>query len=101
MSQSQNEKQDSEILLEELQKYYSIETPDSLKLWKLLNIKRKWGNAVDITIKFKFFSTQLQIPNIRQFEDRIQPLVKNKLMNLEPSNRKIEIYSRMLVTYVN
>eukprot|EP00833_Pecoramyces_ruminatium_P001200 jgi/Orpsp1_1/1175232/evm.model.c7180000053105.1 len=104
MSQDQNEHPDSGILLEELAKYYSTDIPDSLKLRKLLNLKHKWGNAVDFTTKFKLYSTQLQVPEILQlrlFEDRVQPFVKTKLLNLEPNSRTIENYSRMLVTYDN
>lgn len=104
LSQTQNDKPNSEILLQELTKYYSTSIPDSLKLRRLLNLKHKWGNAVDFATKFKLYSTQLQIPEILQlrlFEDRVNTLVKNKLMNLEPTHRTIENYSRLLITYDN
>ncbi|OUM57846.1 hypothetical protein PIROE2DRAFT_64776 [Piromyces sp. E2] len=102
MSEKQREEPNSGLLLEELAKYFSTNIPDNLKLSRLLKLSHRWGNAVEFVTKFKLYSTQLAIPNvlqIRLFEERVNPLVKKKLMDLEPKNRTIENYSEMLITY--
>ncbi|KAL6628069.1 hypothetical protein LY90DRAFT_503329 [Neocallimastix californiae] len=102
MSEKQRENPDSELLLDELRKFHLTDLPDSLKLKRLKELKHKWGNASDFVTKFKLYATQLQIPEILQlelFEDRVHPLVKKKLLDLEPQRRTIDNYSSMLMTY--
>lgn len=85
-----------------MKKFYLTDLPDSLKFKSLKELKHKCGNAVDFVTRFKLYSTQLQIPEIVQlelFEDQVNPLVKKKLLDLEPQRRTIDIYSRMLITY--
>ena len=102
MSEKQRENPDLELLLDELRKFHLTDLPDSLKLKRLKELKHKWGNASDFVTKFKLYATQLQIPEILQlelFEDRVHPLVKKKLLDLEPQRRTIDNYSSMLITY--
>ncbi|KAL6620950.1 hypothetical protein U3516DRAFT_863551 [Neocallimastix sp. 'constans'] len=102
MSEKQRENPDSELLLDELRKFHLTDLPDSLKLKRLKELKHKWGNASDFVTKFKLYATQLQIPEILQlelFEDRVHPLVKKKLLDLEPQRRTIDNYLSMLMTY--
>ena len=104
MCDKQNEHPDSESLLSELKKFHLTDLPDSLKFKRLKELKHKWGNASDFVTKFKLYATQLNIPEIVQlelFEDRVNPLVKKKLQDLEPQRRTIETYSSMLMTYDN
>eukprot|EP00833_Pecoramyces_ruminatium_P018190 jgi/Orpsp1_1/1192222/evm.model.d7180000091477.1 len=100
----QKEDPNSGQLLEELEKNYLTNLPDSLKLKRLEELSHKWGNAVDFVTKFKLYATQLKIPEILQlqfFEDRVHPWVKRRLMDLEPNRRTIENYSQMLINYDN
>ena len=104
LGNKQKENPNSKLLLDELERYYLTNLPDSLKLKRLKELSHKWGNAVDFVTRFKLYSTQLQIPEILQlqfFEDRVHPLVKRKLMDLEPQRRTIENYSQMLISYDN
>ncbi|OUM62324.1 hypothetical protein PIROE2DRAFT_11425 [Piromyces sp. E2] len=73
------------------------ENPDSQLLLD------EWGNAVEFVTRFKLYATQLQIPEIllQFFEDRVHPLVRRKLMDLEPQRRNIENYSQILISYDN
>ena len=102
MSDKQKEDPDSQSLLKELAKVYLTDIPDSVKLKRLRDLSHKWGNAVDFVTKFKLYATELNIPEILQlelFEDRVHPLIKRRLIDLEPRNRTIENYSKMLITY--
>ena len=104
LGNKQKENPNSKLLLDELEKYYLTNLPDSLKLKRLKELTHRWGNAVDFVTRFKLYSTQLQIPEILQlqfFEDRVHPFVKRKLMDLEPQRRTIENYSQMLISYDN
>jgi len=95
---------DSKLLLGELKKFYLTDLPDSLKYKRLKELNHKWGNASEFVAKFKLYATQLKIPEIVQlelFEDRVNPLVKRKLQDLEPLRRNIDTYSSMLMTYDN
>jgi len=104
MSGKQIEHPDSKLLLGELKKFYLTDLPDSLKFKRLKELNHKWGNASEFVAKFKLYATQLKIPEIVQmelFEDRVNPLVKRKLQDLEPQRRNIDTYSSMLMTYDN
>ena len=104
MSGKQIEHPDSKLLLGEFKKFYLTDLPDSLKFKRLKELNHKWGNASEFVAKFKLYATQLKIPEIVQlelFEDRVNPLVKRKLQDLEPQRRNIDTYSSMLMTYDN
>jgi len=102
LSEEQKNNPNSELLLKDFTEYYLTKSPDTLKLRRLTNLTRKWGNAVEFVTKFKLYANKLQIPEILQlqyFEERVQPLVRRKLMDLEPRSRTIENYYQMLMTY--
>jgi len=102
LSEEQKNNPNSELLLNELTKYYLTKSPDTLKLRKLTKLTHRWGNAVEFVTKFRLYATSLHIPEILQlqyFEERVQPLVKKKLMDLEPESRTMEKYYQMLMTY--
>lgn len=90
-----------------LKGFHLTDLPDSLKFKKLKKFRHKWGKASDFVTEFKLYATQLNIPEILQlelFEDRVNPLDKSKLQDLEdlePQRRTIETYSYMLMTYDN
>ncbi|OUM56335.1 hypothetical protein PIROE2DRAFT_65590 [Piromyces sp. E2] len=91
---------DSKTILDDLTSYYFTDLPEVLKLRKLRKLSHKWGNAVDFIAKFKLYSKSLNIPEILQlefFEEQVQPLVKKKLLELDPNKRNMETYCRMLV----
>jgi len=102
--ESQRGHPNSKLLLDEFKKFHLTDLPDSLKFKRLKELRHKWGNSSDFVTKFKLYATQLKIPEILQlelFEDRVHPLVKRKLQDLEPQRRTIETYSNMLMTYDN
>jgi len=87
MSEKKRVNPDSDLLPDELRKFYLTDLPDSFKFKRLKELKYKWGNAAYFITKFKLYATQLQIIDILQlelFEDRVHPLVKKKLLDLEP-----------------
>jgi len=104
LNESQKNNPDSDVLLNELTKHYLTQAPETLTLRKLSKLTHKWGNAVDFVTKFKLYATSLKVPEVMQlqlFEERIQPLVREKLMDLEPKSRKIDTYCQMLMIYDN
>jgi len=102
MAEAQRTNPDSKFLLDELADVFLNSLPSSVKFKRLKELKHKWGNAIDFITKFKLYTTQLKIPEVVQlemFEDRVNPLVKQKLLDLEPDDRTIEKYCKSLLRY--
>jgi len=73
-----------------------------MKWTNLISLEHKWGKSVDFVTKFRLYSTQLKLPEVVQlqiFEDRINPLIRTKLINLPTNERNIENYCKTLMTY--
>ena len=102
LGEEQIKKPNSKKILDELSAYYFTDLPEALKLRKLRKLQHKWGNSVDFVAKFKLYSKSLDIPEIIQlqfFEEQVQPQVRKRLLDVDPSKRSIELYYKMLVNY--